>query len=154
MDRVFSVDDISDYFWSPPPPFSAANNLNRNSSEWCFQRFLLEASATSADRNPSLPPHDATATSPDHQHPPQIAAILANYRYDPPAQNDDVEKIINKGEFLDDSNKMVDIKQTTSFKGQDNMLEYEAFLRNKLAMACKAVANTRVGVGAVMSPML
>ncbi|KAG9138286.1 hypothetical protein Leryth_001498 [Lithospermum erythrorhizon] len=106
MDRVFSVDDISDHFWSPPPPFSAANNLNRNSSEWCFQRFLLEASATSADRNPSPPPHDATATSPDHQHPPQIAATSADYRYDPPAQNDAVEKIISKGEFLDDSNKM------------------------------------------------
>ncbi|GAA0145685.1 basic leucine zipper transcription factor [Lithospermum erythrorhizon] len=140
MDRVFSVDDISDHFWSPPPPLSAAN---RNSSEWCFQRFLLEASATSVDRNPSPPPHDATATSPDHQHPPHIAATSADYRYDPPAQNDAVEKIISKGQFLDDSNKMVDIKQTTSFKGQDNMLEYEAFLRNKLAMACKAVANTR-----------
>jgi hypothetical protein len=50
MDRVFSVDDISDQFWSSPPdhlPESNGENsskmMNRSSSEWAFQRFLQEA---------------------------------------------------------------------------------------------------------------
>ncbi|KAK4596430.1 hypothetical protein RGQ29_014456 [Quercus rubra] len=62
MDRVFSVDEMSDQFWSPPPhphqhpqppqaPSSSAHSppqtadesskmMNRSASEWAFQRFL------------------------------------------------------------------------------------------------------------------
>ncbi|XP_050275111.1 light-inducible protein CPRF2 isoform X2 [Quercus robur] len=60
MDRVFSVDEMSDQFWSPPPhphpqppqaPSSSAHlppqtadesskMMNRSASEWAFQRFL------------------------------------------------------------------------------------------------------------------
>ncbi|KAL4637517.1 hypothetical protein ACB092_03G082300 [Castanea dentata] len=63
MDRVFSVDEMSEQFWSPPPhphqhpqppqapPSSSAHSppqtadesskmMNRSASEWAFQRFL------------------------------------------------------------------------------------------------------------------
>ncbi|KAG7970124.1 hypothetical protein I3843_07G065500 [Carya illinoinensis] len=61
MDRVFSVEEISDQFWSahlrpphsqsrPPSagslPLEESSRMNRSESEWAFQRFLqLEASS-------------------------------------------------------------------------------------------------------------
>ncbi|KAK3021009.1 hypothetical protein RJ639_046039 [Escallonia herrerae] len=77
MDRVFSVDDIADHFWSPPPirlsqpPASASASaaegsastsaMNRSSSEWAFQRFLQEASASAPDS--SLPSSSSSAAA-------------------------------------------------------------------------------------------
>ncbi|MQL86068.1 hypothetical protein Taro_018586 [Colocasia esculenta] len=50
MERVFSVEEISDSFWasSSSSPHSAAGSsdpkaINRSPSEWAFQRFLQEA---------------------------------------------------------------------------------------------------------------
>lgn len=83
MDRVFSVEDIADQFWSslPPPiplpirlgdgdetvsgsaggPSGSSGKgtmspkmMNRSSSEWAFQRFLREASAMNESQ--STPP--------------------------------------------------------------------------------------------------
>uniref|UniRef100_A0A0E0D868 BZIP domain-containing protein n=1 Tax=Oryza meridionalis TaxID=40149 RepID=A0A0E0D868_9ORYZ len=76
MERVFSVEEISDPFWVPPPPpqppQSAAaaaaqqqggggasggggggNAMNRCPSEWYFQKFLEEAVLDSPVPNPS-----------------------------------------------------------------------------------------------------
>ncbi|KAK2988884.1 hypothetical protein RJ640_000244 [Escallonia rubra] len=75
MDRVFSVDDIADHFWSPPPirlsqPTAAASGsastsaMNRSSSEWAFQRFLQEASASAPDSSPPSSSSSAAAAPP------------------------------------------------------------------------------------------
>ncbi|KAK2965996.1 hypothetical protein RJ640_012351 [Escallonia rubra] len=75
MDRVFSVDDIADHFWSPPPirlsqPTAAASGsastsaMNRSSSEWAFQRFLQEASASAPDSSPPSSSSSVAAAPP------------------------------------------------------------------------------------------
>ncbi|GAA0184447.1 basic leucine zipper transcription factor [Lithospermum erythrorhizon] len=86
MDKVFSVENMSDQFWSSHP------TLNRSSSEWAFQSFLREA---------------VTATSAKHVTP------------DP-----DPHPGSGPGIPVDSE-------------------EYQAFLKNKLDLACKAVALTR-----------
>ncbi|XAR63598.1 hypothetical protein NMG60_11023597 [Bertholletia excelsa] len=51
MERVFSVDDMSNQFWSLPAVAHVAgaaakeetSAMNRSPSEWAFQRFLQEA---------------------------------------------------------------------------------------------------------------
>ncbi|KAF0912761.1 hypothetical protein E2562_018999 [Oryza meyeriana var. granulata] len=75
MDRVFSVEEISDPFWVPPPPQSSSaqqqdgggavasgggaggggggNAMNRCPSEWYFQKFLEEAVLDSPVPDPS-----------------------------------------------------------------------------------------------------
>ncbi|KAF3324387.1 light-inducible protein CPRF2-like isoform X1 [Carex littledalei] len=69
MDRAFSVDDISETFWTsssaPPAPSSAystsggasASAMNRSPSEWLFQKFLEETAMLSpkAVPNSSVP---------------------------------------------------------------------------------------------------
>jgi len=125
MDRVFSVDEISDHFWpSPPIPVSAADEaskMSRSASEWAFQRFLQEASAPSPP-SPSSATKAAPAAAPDvvfveiDDHPkpapapPQNAAVLPNAPVPVPLDSD----------------------------------EYQAFLKSKLNLACQAVAMTRV----------
>lgn len=120
MDRVFSVDDIADQFWSPPPAVRLSDEeemtttsssssqammmMNRSSSEWAFERFLQEAQAkTNAsdvveikDVQPPIPINPAAAAAP------------------PP------------------NNIPVDSE------------EYQAFLKTRLDLACAAVALTRV----------
>lgn len=144
MDRVFSVDDdIGDHFWSTPPstaelgvdsPSSAAANsyskmMNRSSSEWAFQRFLQEATAAS----PPPPPTMASSSSSSHQN--------------------DVVEI--KDESLSsaahrNSSTALNLKPATSFvSGPPQNIpvdseEYQAFLKNRLDLACAAVALSRV----------
>lgn len=118
MDRVFSVDDIADQFWSPPPAVRLSDEeemtttssssqammmMNRSSSEWAFERFLQEAQAkTNAsdvveikDVQPPIPINPAAAAA----SPPNI-----------PVDSE----------------------------------EYQAFLKTRLDLACAAVALTRV----------
>ncbi|KAK7277828.1 hypothetical protein RJT34_22845 [Clitoria ternatea] len=94
MDRVFSVDEISDHFWSPPIP-QDSSNMTRSASEWAFQRFIQEASASPP------PPDDAVFLQINH----------------PPPKNDTVLPLDSE--------------------------EYQALLKNKLNLACAAVAMTR-----------
>ncbi|WOL05036.1 light-inducible protein CPRF2-like [Canna indica] len=61
MERVYSVEEISDLFWPTPvaqaseePPPSAAG-MNRSASEWYFEKFLEEATTPGAP-NPSSNP--------------------------------------------------------------------------------------------------
>ncbi|XP_011621614.1 light-inducible protein CPRF2 isoform X1 [Amborella trichopoda] len=58
--KVFSVEDIAETYWNPhSPPLTneeeaekiRVSNMNRSASEWAFQRFLEEASATSSSHN-------------------------------------------------------------------------------------------------------
>ncbi|XP_024025188.1 light-inducible protein CPRF2 [Morus notabilis] len=123
MDRVFSVEEISDLFWSPPPSTSKANDesskMNRSSSEWAFQKFLQEASVSEA--SPSRPPP-----------PPSSSASAGD-------ENDVVEiKVKENSELL---------RNPASFSGHANTPvdseDYQAFLKSKLNLACAAVAMSR-----------
>ncbi|XP_073277914.1 light-inducible protein CPRF2-like [Primulina huaijiensis] len=124
MDRVFSVDDIADHFWSPhPPPISLhdeehhyhpaaasssseAMRMNRSPSEWAFQRFLQESAA------------------PDHTAAPN------------PKEDDVVEIKSNKSlDGIPNPNIPVDSE------------EYQTFLKSRLELACAAVALTRAANG-------
>ncbi|XP_073150730.1 light-inducible protein CPRF2-like [Henckelia pumila] len=125
MDRVFSVDDIADHFWSPhPPPTSlhdeephhhhtaAASSssetmrMNRSHSEWALQRFLQEAAA------------------PDHTAAPN------------PKDDEVIEIKSNKSlDGIPNPNIPVDSE------------EYQTFLKSRLELACAAVALTRATNG-------
>ncbi|KAL1558841.1 light-inducible protein CPRF2-like [Salvia divinorum] len=126
MDSVFSVDDISDGFWSPhaPPVFlqddadieplssSAAAGMNRSSSEWAFQRYLQEASSPDHSIT-TLPTDDVLKINPNHHHridnPQPLAAPPLNIRIEPD--------------------------------------KYQEFLKSRLELACAAVALTRATKG-------
>lgn len=127
MDRVFSVEEISDHFWSPPIPSSSGggehSKMNRSASEWAFQRFIQEATAansppsssSAADRNDDVVIVDHQQPKPDRVDatpPPKNGAVLPN---GPPPVAVDSE-------------------------------EYQAFLKSKLNLACAAVAIARVNL--------
>lgn len=141
MDRVFSVGEISDQFWSAPPAPAPTtpddiSKMNRSASEWAFQRFLQEASA-SASAFDSSPPTQPTPT-------------CSSSASDP--NNDVVEIKVNdqpNPSQLHDSNINRKNGSTPSFHvAPPNVSidsdEYQAFLKSKLNLACAAVALTRV----------
>ncbi|KAI4301919.1 hypothetical protein L6164_035155 [Bauhinia variegata] len=132
MDRVFSVDEISEQFWSPPMAISAAatdesSKMNRSASEWAFQRFLQEASVPSQ----TSPPSSSSAAADRNQD------ILAEIEEQPKldqTQNNESTPFQNNGAVLPSTpppNVSVDSE------------EYQAFLKSKLNLACAAVAFTR-----------
>ncbi|CAA2983263.1 light-inducible CPRF2 [Olea europaea subsp. europaea] len=138
MDRVFSMGEIMDQFWSPQPPSipqdleendeeehssssatapsssSNAMKMNRNSSEWAFQRFLQEAAAPDHSPATSMHPQNADVVEIEddsqHQHREMAAAVAeGSLRPAIPVNFDD----------------------------------YQAFLKSQLELACAAVAFTR-----------
>ena len=130
MDRVFSVDEISDQFWSPPictiP--GESSKMNRSASEWAFQLFLQEASVAS-----EISPTSSSSAA---------------------GTNDDVFVEIKNQTKLKETTK-----STNSMPVQKNRVilgngsasnipvdskDYQAFLKSKLNLACAAVALTRV----------
>ncbi|KAL3814698.1 hypothetical protein ACJIZ3_015966 [Penstemon smallii] len=139
MDRVFSVDEISDQFWSthpsqirlhddgdaaePPSSSSSASSsskmtrMNRSSSEWAFQRFLQEA--TALNQTPTtLPPSSSR-------------------------QNDDVVEIkANFGDITTQQRVEMAVGPPPANIPVDSK-EYQAFLKSRLELACAAVALTR-----------
>ncbi|KAJ7973483.1 Basic-leucine zipper transcription factor [Quillaja saponaria] len=134
MDRVFSVDEFSDQFWSPslPAGLGESSNMNRSTSEWAFQRFLQEASVACQ----TSPPSSSSAAD----------------------KNDEVIVKINETPKKDQTQKI----STTSNQKNDSVLyngappnipidseEYQAFLKSKLNLACAAVALTR---GSLVKP--
>ncbi|KAF5739541.1 putative Light-inducible protein CPRF-2 [Tripterygium wilfordii] len=128
MDRVFSVEEISDHqFWSPQPESQEESSLmNRSSSEWAFQRFLQEASSSPKSSSVGLGaakqlPSDARVTIRDQQE-QQIQT-----------RNDSV------------------VNDAATFNGPapnvpPDSEEYQAFLKSKLNLACAAVALTRASL--------
>ncbi|KAH1037436.1 hypothetical protein GLYMA_20G224500v4 [Glycine max] len=126
MDRVFSVDDISDHFWQPPIPVSAAqtsSQMSRSASEWAFQRFLQEASASAPSPPSSSSAADVVFVEIEDQPkpappPPTNGAVLPNAPGPVPLDSD----------------------------------EYQAFLKSKLNLACAAVAMTRGSLAKSQDP--
>ncbi|XP_042434112.1 bZIP transcription factor RISBZ2-like [Zingiber officinale] len=56
MERIFSVEEIPDPPWPGAGPSAATGGMNRSASEWCFEKFLEEATATSGASDPKFQP--------------------------------------------------------------------------------------------------
>lgn len=147
MDRVFSVGEISDQYWSsqtaaaPPPPSrppamaaDVGSKMNRSASEWAFQRFLQETSAS--------PPH---SSAPDHGEVIEIKDSALNQSQKLNANHDRISNC-NSGSISTNA-----APTTTADNGAAappnipiDSEEYQAFLKSKLHLACAAVALKRV----------
>ncbi|XP_012476676.1 light-inducible protein CPRF2 [Gossypium raimondii] len=118
MDRVFSVEEISDHFW-PSSSSSATTNsasadddnksgskMNRSASEWAFQQFIREEVDKEGE--------DEGVTEGDLKKKNGTASF----------NNGCLESNGNNNVLVDSD-------------------EYQAFLKNKLNLACAAVAMSR-----------
>ncbi|KAL9233230.1 hypothetical protein vseg_008254 [Gypsophila vaccaria] len=114
MDRVFSVGDISDHFWSPPPPSHGGDPavMNRSASEWAFERFIQETTTESTAEN-------------------TVNSINNNNNN----INDDDDHVRVAAALFDNNNN-------NNNKNEEEE-EYQAFLKSRLNLACAAVALTK-----------
>ncbi|OIW13820.1 hypothetical protein TanjilG_31709 [Lupinus angustifolius] len=136
MDRVFSVEEIAEHFWSPAIPSSlssgaAANEsskMNRSASEWAFQRFLQES--TSATLSPSSSSvadrNDDVVFVENNSHQPKLDRT----------QSVDATPLLKNGAVLANGPT---VPPPAPFDSE----EYQAFLKSKLDLACAAVAVVR-----------
>ncbi|KAK6233005.1 hypothetical protein SCA6_003078 [Theobroma cacao] len=118
MDRVFSVEEISDHYWSSSSAVSAADDdkkpgskMNRSASEWAFQQFLREE----ADRKGE----------------------------DKKEEEEEAKEELKKKEngVMTSSNGGLENKDKNNIPADSE--EYQAFLKTKLNLACAAVAMSR-----------
>ncbi|XP_043712499.1 light-inducible protein CPRF2-like [Telopea speciosissima] len=148
MDRVFSVEELSGQFW-PAPPRSLShssmrtdeerNMMDRSSSEWAFQRFLQEASASENSPSPA-----SSSAAVDTPSPP---AVLSSSFVSPSSSSS--KRAGDGGRERDDD--VVEIRDPppppVSNPPPPNVPidseEYQNFLKNRLKLACAAVAWTR-----------
>ncbi|PON73830.1 Basic-leucine zipper transcription factor [Parasponia andersonii] len=136
MDRVFSVEEISDQFWASPPSSNAADQaskMNRSASEWAFQRFLQESSVSVNSPQPQSQPQAQAPPPPPPPPPPASSSSVAD-------ENDVVEI------------KVKDIPNPSRGRTSASSIpvdseEYQAFLKSKLNLACAAVAMSRGAFG-------
>ncbi|KAJ0966436.1 hypothetical protein J5N97_027574 [Dioscorea zingiberensis] len=138
MERVFSVDEISEPFWAPSPAPSAAEvaagagagrgPMNRSPSEWFFEKFLEEA----AVRDSSLISSMKTAgnPSPNSDSNPN-ASVASSVVSSKGGGGGDVAEVKRQPQQAADLVEDVDPG------------EYAALLKQKLDMYCAAVAMSR-----------
>ncbi|KAK0599884.1 hypothetical protein LWI29_009480 [Acer saccharum] len=165
MDRVFSVDEISDQFWSAPPPpppstkttttttfqrhqssdspdeESSSKMMNRSESEWAFQRFLQEEAHVAAVSQQSSSSADSKNDSVvEIKSGSNTTITTAHYHHH---HHHYPQKLnVKKGGVKNDTT-------AASFSGTAaappnipvDSEEYQAFLKSKLNLACAAVAS-------------
>ncbi|KAA0063610.1 hypothetical protein IC582_011754 [Cucumis melo] len=135
MDRMFSVGEISDQYWSselaaatpssrPPPPADEGSKMNRSASEWAFQRFLQEASETS--------PHSSAA---DHGEGEVIEIKDSSFNQ--------LQKLNTNHDGVSNCNSTSISSNAVPPNIPIDSEEYQAFLKSKLHLACAAVAMKR-----------
>ncbi|PON95010.1 Basic-leucine zipper transcription factor [Trema orientale] len=136
MNSVFSVDEISDPYWSSSPA------MNRSASEWALERFLEEFSTpttSTASHRPTLPATTAVAS-------PSVASQSSTSKF--PEGDDEVVEIKKPDNQRhhhryppsSDSSSAVPMLPLDSD-------QYREFLKNQLDLACAAVALTRESLG-------
>ncbi|XP_015968489.1 light-inducible protein CPRF2 [Arachis duranensis] len=128
MERVFSVDEISEPFILPAAKkmdeLTVKSTMNRSASEWAFQRFLQEASSAVS----------ATVASPcsSSSSVVEIKQDLSQNMETKPLQNGTTVAVLpNATASSSSSSVAVDSE------------DYQAILKTKLKLACAAVALTR-----------
>ncbi|RZC92723.1 hypothetical protein C5167_011804 [Papaver somniferum] len=143
MERVFSVEEISDPFWTQTPQIPGSggggedHHMNRSSSEWAFQRFLQEAvtsptnslsSSTSNTVVPLFPPStllpSSSARSPDEE----VIEIKDNNHH----------HHVQNHHPLPSSDPLL--------KSPIDAKEYQEILKQRLTEACAAVAMSRLEI--------
>ncbi|KAG6536315.1 hypothetical protein ZIOFF_001369 [Zingiber officinale] len=127
--RPFSAEEIADSFWAASPDPSPA--INRSSSEWLFEKFLEEATASSP----------AEFSSPDRNGVAVAAAsasvVGSNF-------------VVGSGDLGRGADgDVVEVKATAARPpydqpAADGSVDYQAFLKQKLDMFCAAVAMSRI----------
>lgn len=117
MDRVFSVDEMSDPFWASANAPAGNTMMNRSSSEWAFQRFLQEASVVEENHTPSSSSSSLKTAGVDR-----------------------VERADRVFEIKDNE---IPAKSDPPCDAPDNSKEYQE-LKRRLDLACAAVALARV----------
>ncbi|GAB4855397.1 hypothetical protein Ancab_024020 [Ancistrocladus abbreviatus] len=145
MDRVFSVEEIADQFWSSPPPSAVAADpkINRSASEWVFQRFFQEAVASSpsdTSTSKSLAESDVAEIK-DHNH---LLRHQNQKLRDQRCSSNQCSPPLLPG--LPQPNS-VQSNASTSFDPRSSIPvdseDYQAFLKSRLNLACAAVALSR-----------
>ncbi|GMH13195.1 hypothetical protein Nepgr_015036 [Nepenthes gracilis] len=144
MERVFSVEDISDQFWSSPPspPSEQSEDpkMNRSASEWAFQRFLQEAisSPDTVSSSKSRPENDVVEIK-DHAHQSDQQIYHQNQDHDQKQPNNRIRPPANTSAFNLGSSIPIDSD------------EYQALLKSRLNLTCAAVALTRASAAVAES---
>nr|UYI34514.1 basic leucine-zipper 1 [Diospyros kaki] len=156
MDRVFSVDDIADQFWSPPPVIlgGAAEEdassstskvkpmtvMNRSSSEWAFQRFLQEAHSNTAATATTI---TVSESSPSSYSSPSPSATVCGGAPSTRPDKDVVEIKDRQSQSHQHQHHPTTINSAPPPNISVDSEEYQAFLKSRLNLACAAVAMTR-----------
>lgn len=150
MDKVLTVGENVDKFMPAPAPADKMM-MSRSPSEYAFQRFLQEATASVDHTLSSSPPASCSSTS---------AAAAASGRQRLP-QNDVVEvsdrnlgadRDVKFGHESSGAESAAETANTTSFgagpaaNAPIGSEDYQTFLKSRLYLACAAVAFSRVSV--------
>lgn len=140
MDRAFSVDDISETFWTsssaPPAPSSSystsggatASAMNRSPSEWLFQKFLEETAMLSPKAVPN-------------------SSVPRNINPNPnPSPSSSANGGVGKSLVGCGGDDVVEIKPPAlERQAASDPEKYAQHLKQQLEIYCKAVAMSRVG---------
>lgn len=127
-DSTFSADEIGDAFWAASPDPSPA--MNRSSSEWLFEKFLEED----------------TASSPADVADPDRSVAVAAF-FDSIVGSNFGSGNGNLGRGADGDvveNKMPASQTPYDRPAAVSAVDYQALLKQKLDMYCAAVAMSRV----------
>lgn len=137
MDRVFSVEEISGQLWSSSPAQrDDSSKMNRSASEWAFQRFLQEAAAAAAAGDAVS---DSSAGD-DNDAVLEIEQQSSNQNQNLEAK----EGRVSAGSCSGPGNGKVPFNAPPPPNVSIDSEDYQAFLKNKLNLACAAVALSRV----------
>ncbi|CAH9088952.1 unnamed protein product [Cuscuta epithymum] len=168
MDRVFSVDDIADEFWSPPPPVplsreselglgSSLNSsgsppsygmMNRCSSDWNFHGFVQEGTVVDQNFPPTLPigPTAAASSSTSTCHSVQ----LPSNDFPEINQRSPASGAAAAAKVTETGNKCADTTASLLPIPANGVPvdpeAHQAFLKTRLDLACAAVALTRANI--------
>ncbi|XP_021891242.1 light-inducible protein CPRF2 [Carica papaya] len=136
MDRVFSVEEISGQLWSSSPAQrDDSSKMNRSASEWAFQRFLQEAAAAAAAGDAVS---DSSAGD-DNDAVLEIEQQSSNQNQNLEAK----EGRVSAGSCSGPGNGKVPFNAPPPPNVSIDSEDYQAFLKNKLNLACAAVALSR-----------
>ncbi|CAN6553921.1 unnamed protein product [Malus baccata var. baccata] len=140
MHSVFTADDSSDPFWALSSP---AAEMNRSASEWAFEQFLDEFST------PAATPRQSVA----EQFPVSSAASCSVVSQSSTSKRDDVDEEVVEIKKPDRNRQQPPPQQLNhpppptvldpAPKAPVNSDQYHEFLKNRLDLACAAVALSR-----------
>ncbi|MCL7050466.1 hypothetical protein MKW94_007765 [Papaver nudicaule] len=146
MERVFSVEEISDPFWTQTPQIPGGGNggedhhMNRSSSEWAFQRFLQEAVVTSPTNSIS----SSTSNTVVPLFPPPTLLPPSSSSKSPDEEVIEIKDNSNNHHRLIQQNHHPLPSSDPLSKSPIDAKEYQEILKQRLTQACAAVAMTRV----------